>query len=130
MSRLVSPTLPVIDALCRRRFGLDQASKPTFFLPFLSFALAGLRIIITALPPKETHLEIKMMADLFLDTFPYGAHSTAIDALWSGIPLVTRAGDTLASRVGARSVPTVKLSLALPPPPTLLPPPPSCTKRP
>lgn len=38
-------------------------------------------------------------ADLFLDTFPYNAHTTASDALWVGLPVLTCAGDTFASRV-------------------------------
>jgi predicted O-linked N-acetylglucosamine transferase (SPINDLY family) len=39
------------------------------------------------------------LADLFLDTLPYNAHTTASDALWSGVPLVTRTGETFVSRV-------------------------------
>jgi predicted O-linked N-acetylglucosamine transferase (SPINDLY family) len=38
---------------------------------------------------------------LFLDTFYYNAHTTASDALWAGLPLVTRLGDTFAGRVAA-----------------------------
>ena len=38
-------------------------------------------------------------ADLFLDTMPYNAHTTASDALWAGLPLLTAPGDTFASRV-------------------------------
>src|SRR5262245_36674428 len=41
------------------------------------------------------------MADLFLDTLPYNAHSTASDAPWAGLPVLTRLGDTFASRVAA-----------------------------
>jgi predicted O-linked N-acetylglucosamine transferase (SPINDLY family) len=40
-------------------------------------------------------------ADLFLDTLPCGAHTTASDALWAGLPLVTCLGTTFAGRVGA-----------------------------
>ena len=47
------------------------------------------------------HLERLAHADLMLDTFPYGAHTTASDALWRGVPIVTHAGDTFASRVSA-----------------------------
>src|SRR6266851_4272983 len=39
------------------------------------------------------------IAGLFLDTFPYNAHTTASEALWAGLPLITSAGDTFASRV-------------------------------
>jgi predicted O-linked N-acetylglucosamine transferase (SPINDLY family) len=41
------------------------------------------------------------MADLFLDTFYYNAHTTASDALWAGLPLLTCLGETFASRVAA-----------------------------
>lgn len=40
------------------------------------------------------------LADLFLDTHPYNAHATAADALRAGVPVVTRSGETFASRVG------------------------------
>ncbi len=40
-------------------------------------------------------------ADLFLDTFPCNAHTVASDALWAGLPLLTLAGETFASRVAA-----------------------------
>ena len=40
-------------------------------------------------------------ADLFLDTFPYNAHTTASDGVWVGLPFLTLVGDTFASRVGA-----------------------------
>jgi predicted O-linked N-acetylglucosamine transferase (SPINDLY family) len=39
------------------------------------------------------------LADLFLDTFPYGAHTLSNDALWAGVPVLTRTGETFASRV-------------------------------
>ncbi|HEY3948153.1 tetratricopeptide repeat protein [Phenylobacterium sp.] len=47
------------------------------------------------------HLERLRHADLFLDSLPYGAHTTASDALWAGLPLVTRKGETFAGRVAA-----------------------------
>ena len=49
----------------------------------------------------EDHLARHRAADLFLDTLPYNAHSTAIDALWAGLPVVTCAGTSFAGRVGA-----------------------------
>ena len=46
------------------------------------------------------HLARLRAADLFLDTFPYGAHTTAADALKEGLPLLTMAGRSFAARVG------------------------------
>ena len=50
---------------------------------------------------SEDHLARHRAADLFLDTLPYNAHSTAIDALWAGLPVLTCAGTAFAGRVGA-----------------------------
>jgi predicted O-linked N-acetylglucosamine transferase (SPINDLY family) len=47
------------------------------------------------------HLARHRLADLFLDTEPYGAHTTASDALWTGLPVLTVLGPTFASRVAA-----------------------------
>ena len=52
------------------------------------------------LSPEE-HLARHRLADLFLDTLPYGAHTTGSDALWAGLPLLTCCGETFAGRVGA-----------------------------
>jgi predicted O-linked N-acetylglucosamine transferase (SPINDLY family) len=49
----------------------------------------------------EHHLARLRSADLFLDTFPYNAHSTAMDALWAGLPVLTVRGESFASRVAA-----------------------------
>lgn len=50
---------------------------------------------------QEDHLARLGLADLFLDTLNYNAHSTACDALWAGVPLITCIGSTFAGRVGA-----------------------------
>jgi predicted O-linked N-acetylglucosamine transferase (SPINDLY family) len=47
------------------------------------------------------HLARHRLADLFLDTLPYNAHTTASDALWAGLPVVTCKGRAFAGRVGA-----------------------------
>jgi predicted O-linked N-acetylglucosamine transferase (SPINDLY family) len=48
-------------------------------------------------------------ADLFLDTMPYNAHTTASDALWVGLPVLTAPGDTFASRVAGSLLTAVEL---------------------
>ena len=48
---------------------------------------------------NEDHLARVALADLFLDTLHYNAHTTAADALWAGVPVLTCAGETFASRV-------------------------------
>jgi predicted O-linked N-acetylglucosamine transferase (SPINDLY family) len=47
------------------------------------------------------HLARHRVADLFLDTLPYNAHTTASDALWAGLPVLTQMGETFAGRVAA-----------------------------
>ena len=46
------------------------------------------------------HLARHKAADLFVDTFPYNAHTTASDALWTGLPVLTLMGESFTSRVG------------------------------
>jgi predicted O-linked N-acetylglucosamine transferase (SPINDLY family) len=50
---------------------------------------------------QEHHLARLRIADLFLDTLPYNAHTTASDALWAGLPVLTCLGETFAGRVAA-----------------------------
>jgi predicted O-linked N-acetylglucosamine transferase (SPINDLY family) len=62
-------------------------------------------------PPVDLpdHLARLKLADLFLDTLPYNAHTTASDALWAGVPLVTCAGNSFAGRVAASLLRAVAL---------------------
>jgi predicted O-linked N-acetylglucosamine transferase (SPINDLY family) len=60
--------------------------------------------------PLDAHLARHRHADLVLDTMPYNAHTTASDALWAGVPVVTCLGDTFAGRVAASLVRAVGLS--------------------
>lgn len=59
------------------------------------------RIVFTERVSMPEHLARHRLADLFLDTFHYNAHSTASDALWAGLPVVTLAGQGFAARVAA-----------------------------
>ncbi len=67
------------------------------------------RIIFAKRLPNEKHLARHKLADLFIDTFPYTAHTTGSDALWSGLPLVTLKGETFASRVASSLLNAVNL---------------------
>jgi len=59
------------------------------------------RLIFCERLPNEDHLARYKLADLFLDTIPYNAHTTANEALYCGIPVLTLIGNSFASRVGA-----------------------------
>jgi predicted O-linked N-acetylglucosamine transferase (SPINDLY family) len=57
------------------------------------------RIVFGLRVPHPEHLARYRHVDLFLDTNPYNAHTTASDALWAGCPVLTHPGATFASRV-------------------------------
>jgi predicted O-linked N-acetylglucosamine transferase (SPINDLY family) len=63
--------------------------------------IAAERLVFAKRVPLHTHLARLKQADLVLDTLPYGAHTTASDALWVGVPVVTCLGTTFAGRVAA-----------------------------
>ena len=66
--------------------------------------IAPERLVFAPRQSLSGHLGRLQLADLALDTYPYTSHTTASDALWAGVPLVTRLGDTFASRVAASVV--------------------------
>jgi predicted O-linked N-acetylglucosamine transferase (SPINDLY family) len=59
------------------------------------------RLVFAARADLPLHLARQRQADLFLDTLPCNAHTTASDALWAGLPVVTCRGDTFSGRVAA-----------------------------
>lgn len=59
------------------------------------------RLVFAPFWKRAAHFSRLQAADLFLDTSPYGAHTTAADALWAAVPVLTVPGDTFASRVCA-----------------------------
>lgn len=59
------------------------------------------RLIFAKYMNLPEHLARHRLADLFLDTLPYNAHTTASDALWAGLPVLTCIGESFASRVAA-----------------------------
>ena len=58
----------------------------------------------------DDHLARHKCADLFIDTIPFNAITTANDALWSGLPVLTRTGESFSSRVGASLLSSIGLS--------------------
>jgi predicted O-linked N-acetylglucosamine transferase (SPINDLY family) len=59
------------------------------------------RLVFAPRRPLDQHLARHRLADLFLDTLPCNAHTTASDALWAGLPVLTCTGNTFAGRVAA-----------------------------
>jgi predicted O-linked N-acetylglucosamine transferase (SPINDLY family) len=67
------------------------------------------RLIFAKRLPLAEHLARHRLADLFLDTLPYNAHTTASDALWAGLPVLTQIGKTFPGRVAASLLTAVGL---------------------
>jgi predicted O-linked N-acetylglucosamine transferase (SPINDLY family) len=68
------------------------------------------RIVFAERIKMNEHLARQKVADLFIDTFPYTGHTTASDALWVGLPVLTRIGKSFASRVSASLLNAIGLS--------------------
>lgn len=71
--------------------------------------VAANRLVFAEHVPNEIHLSRYRLADLFLDTFIYNAHTTAIEALWAGLPVLTCPGRVMPSRVAASLLTAVGL---------------------
>jgi protein O-GlcNAc transferase len=76
----------------------------------LQRGIASERLIFAKRVSSADHLARHRMADLFLDTLPYNAHTTANDALLTGLPVLTCMGESFASRVAASLLHTVGLT--------------------
>jgi len=74
-----------------------------------SRAVEGHRLIFAKRMPLDEHLARHRFADLFLDTLPCNAHTTASDALWAGLPVLTCVGQSFASRVAASVLNAIEL---------------------
>lgn len=74
------------------------------------FGVDPSRLIFSPAVPPEQHLARLSLADLALDTFPFGAHTTASDALWAGLPVITVMGETFPGRVTASMLHAIGLS--------------------
>jgi predicted O-linked N-acetylglucosamine transferase (SPINDLY family) len=75
-----------------------------------SRGVAGARLIFAKRIRLDEHLARHRLADLFLDTLPYNAHTTTSDALWAGLPVLTCTGQSFASRVAASLLEAIGLT--------------------
>ena len=67
------------------------------------------RLVFAKRIPLAEHLARHQLADLFIDAFPCNAHTTASDALWAGLPVLTLMGNAFASRVAASLLNAIEL---------------------
>ena len=77
----------------------ETMAKPNLAREAAARGVAAERLIFAQRLPLSEHLARHRLADLFLDTLPYNAHTTASDALWAGLPVLTCTGETFAGRV-------------------------------
>jgi predicted O-linked N-acetylglucosamine transferase (SPINDLY family) len=71
--------------------------------------IAPERLVFAQHLPLAEHLARHRLADLFLDTLPYNSHTTASDARWTGLPVLTRMGEVFPSRVAASLLRAINL---------------------
>ncbi len=71
--------------------------------------VSGSRLVFARRMAQAEHLARHRAADLFIDTSPYNAHTTASDALWAGLPVLTCAGSSFPSRVAASLLAAIDL---------------------
>ncbi len=82
-------------------YSTDNIAEQNLRTSALQAGIAADRLVFAPPLPLDQHLARHQLADLFLDTFPCNAHTTASDALWMGLPMVTQQGKSFASRVAA-----------------------------
>jgi predicted O-linked N-acetylglucosamine transferase (SPINDLY family) len=75
-----------------------------------SHGVDGGRLFFAKRMKLDEHLARHRLADLFLDTLPYNAHTTTSDALWAGLPVLTCTGLSFASRVAASLLTAIDLT--------------------
>jgi len=80
----------------------NEIFRKNLLTEFKKLGISDCRVIFAKrLDPLADHLARYKLADLFLDTTPYNAHTTAVDALKAGVPVLTLLGNVFAGRVGA-----------------------------
>ena len=90
--------------------GNNPSFRKNLIAEFAKNGIPNSRIIFAdPIAAMEDHLARYQLADLFLDTSPYNAHTTALDSLKGGTPIVSLIGKSFASRVGASLLTTVGL---------------------
>jgi predicted O-linked N-acetylglucosamine transferase (SPINDLY family) len=80
---------------------INDSAQANLQQELMSHGVDPSRVTLAPRVEQPDHLARLRLADLFLDTLPYNAHTTASDALWAGVPVITCVGPTFAGRVAA-----------------------------
>ena len=100
-SRILHQT-PRSNLLVKHKAFGDESTKLRYLDLFLKNGIPGERLrIMGHVPSVSEHLSTYDKVDIGLDTFPYNGTTTTCEALWMGVPVITRTGNRHASRVGA-----------------------------
>ncbi|QRG08696.1 tetratricopeptide repeat protein [Xanthobacter dioxanivorans] len=102
VSAVPGSVLWILEGLAGRRENLQREAAARGLDPS--------RLVFAPIVAPQAHLARVGLADLFLDTFPYTAHTTCSDALRRGVPVVTRSGAAFASRVAGSLLRQVDLA--------------------
>src|SRR5262249_25656569 len=113
-------TAPVFDVWMRLLHAVDgsvlwllrgnESAEKNLYKEAAARGIEPARLIFAPRLPLQDHLARHRLADLFLDTLPINAHTTASDALWTGLPLLTCCGEAFAGRVAASILNAVGIS--------------------
>jgi predicted O-linked N-acetylglucosamine transferase (SPINDLY family) len=87
----------------------NPSAKENLIKEAVTRGIESHRLVFSGHIENSEHLARQSLADLFLDTFPYNAHTTSSDALWSGLPVLTLVGQSFASRVTASLLTAISL---------------------
>jgi protein O-GlcNAc transferase len=88
---------------------INDSAQANLQQELMSHGVDPSRVTLAPRVEQPDHLARLRLADLFLDTLPYNAHTTASDALWAGVPVITCVGPTFAGRVAASVLQAVGL---------------------
>ena len=87
----------------------NEWSEDNFIKETKKRGIDSSRLIFAGRVVMEEHLARHKLADLFLDTFNFNAHTTATEALWAGLPVVTKIGKSFSARVAASLLNAIEL---------------------
>ncbi|MGQ0653375.1 MAG: O-linked N-acetylglucosamine transferase, SPINDLY family protein [Betaproteobacteria bacterium] len=93
LREVAGSVLWLLEDTAAARRGLERAAREA--------AIDPSRLVFAPRAAHAEHLARHRLADLFLDTLPYNAHTTASDALWAGLPVLTCPGSAFVGRVAA-----------------------------
>lgn len=101
--------LHTIDKSILWLLGSNEEAQKNLLAHFERAGVSNDRVIFRKPLPHSLHLASMSLADIFLDTFAVNAHTSCSDALWAGIPVVTKLGNQFAARVASSLLAALEL---------------------